>query len=160
MGLKEKSHIAYVVDYGLAKRFYDPKTKSHIPYRNDKSLTGTARYASIHAHLGEELSRRDDLEAVGFVMLYFYKGQLPWQNLPAFSKSEKYRRIKETKIAITLEELCEGCPEEFLAYMKHCRNLNFEEKPDYDFLINTITTLSEKEGIDLNDKIFDWVTKD
>lgn len=106
MGLKDKSHIAYVVDYGLAKRFYDPRTKTHIPYRNDKSLTGTARYASIHAHLGEELSRRDDLEAVGFVMLYFYKGQLPWQNLPAFSKSEKYRRIKETKVAITLEELC------------------------------------------------------
>ena len=74
MGLKDKSHVAYIVDYGLAKRFYDPKAKTHIPYRNDKSLTGTARYASIHAHLGEELSRRDDLEALGFVMLYFYKG--------------------------------------------------------------------------------------
>jgi len=78
MGLKEKSNVVFVVDYGLAKRFYDPKTKTHISYRNDKSLTGTARYASIHAHLGEELARRDDLEAVGFVMLYFFKGQLPW----------------------------------------------------------------------------------
>ena len=131
MGLKDKSGVAYIVDYGLAKRFYDPKTKTHIPYRNDKSLTGTARYASIHAHLGEELSRRDDLEALGFVMLYFYKGQLPWQNLPAFSKSEKYRRIKETKVATSLEELCTNCPTEFLTYMKHCRNLSFEEKPDY-----------------------------
>ena len=78
MGLKDKSHILYIVDYGLAKRYIDPRTKVHIAYRNDKSLTGTARYASIHAHLGEELARRDDLEAVGFVMLYFYKGQLPW----------------------------------------------------------------------------------
>jgi serine/threonine protein kinase len=74
MGLKEKTHVVHIVDYGLAKRFFDPKTKVHIPYRDDKSLTGTARYASIHAHLGEELSRRDDLEAVGFVMLYFFKG--------------------------------------------------------------------------------------
>lgn len=74
MGLWDTSHLCYVVDYGLAKRFFDPKTKQHIPYRNDKSLTGTARYASIHAHLGEELARRDDLEAVGFVMLYFFKG--------------------------------------------------------------------------------------
>jgi casein kinase 1 len=78
MGLKETSHLVYVVDFGLAKRFYDPWTKQHIPYRNDKSLTGTARYASIHAHLGEELARRDDLEAVGFVMLYFFNGSLPW----------------------------------------------------------------------------------
>lgn len=74
MGLKEQSDIVNVVDFGLAKRFYDPRSKQHIPFRSDKSLTGTARYASIHAHQGEELSRRDDLEAIGFVMLYFFKG--------------------------------------------------------------------------------------
>jgi serine/threonine protein kinase len=142
MGLKDKSHICFIVDYGLAKRFYDTKTKTHIPYRNDKSLTGTARYASIHAHLGEELSRRDDLEAVGFVMLYFFKGQLPWQNLPAFSKSEKYRKIKETKVSTSLEDLCVNCPPEFLAYMKHCRNLGFEDKPDYSLLIDTLKGLA------------------
>jgi len=106
MGLKDLSTTLFVVDYGLAKRFFDPRTKQHIAYRNDKSLTGTARYASIHAHLGEELARRDDLEAIGFTMLYFYKGQLPWQNLPAFSKSDKYRKIKETKVATKLEDLC------------------------------------------------------
>jgi len=160
MGIKDKSHVVYVVDYGLAKRFYDPRTRTHIPYRNDKSLTGTARYASIHSHLGEELSRRDDLEAVGFVMIYFFKGQLPWQNLPAFSKSEKYRRIKETKVAISMEELCQGCPSEFLNFMKHCRNLNFEEKPDYEYLQQLLTGLAEKEGYNLDDKVFDWVIKD
>jgi serine/threonine protein kinase len=74
MGLKDTTHVAYIVDYGLAKRYLDVRTKMHIAYRNDKSLTGTARYASIHAHLGEELARRDDLEALGFVMIYFYKG--------------------------------------------------------------------------------------
>ena len=78
MGLGSKSNIVHVLDMGLSKRVQDPVTKKHIPYRNDKSLTGTARYASIHAHLGEELSRRDDLEAIGFVLIYFLKGQLPW----------------------------------------------------------------------------------
>jgi len=74
MGLGAKSNLVHVVDMGLSKRVFDPITKQHIPYRNDKSLTGTARYASIHAHLGEELSRRDDLEAIGFVLIYFLKG--------------------------------------------------------------------------------------
>lgn len=159
MGLGESSHVAYIVDYGLAKRYFDPRTQTHIPYRNDKSLTGTARYASIHAHMGEELARRDDLEALGFVMIYFYKGLLPWQNLPAFTKSEKYRRIKETKLATSLEDLCLDCPPEFLTYMKHCRGLAFEEKPDYTLLLNLLTGLCDREGIILTDKKYDWVNK-
>ena len=78
MGLGNNNSILHVVDMSLAKRYYDPVTKEHLPYRNDKSLTGTARYASVHAHLGEELSRRDDFEAIGYVLIYFYTGYLPW----------------------------------------------------------------------------------
>lgn len=78
VGLLENSSIIHVMDMGLAKRVFDPITKVHIAYKNDKSLTGTARYASIHAHLGEELSRRDDLESIGFVLVYFLTGWLPW----------------------------------------------------------------------------------
>ena len=88
--------------------------------------------------MGEELSRRDDLEATGFVMLYFFKGQLPWQNLPAFSKTGKYKKIKETKLATKLEDLCENCPIEMLEYLQYCRNLKFEETPNYDMLISLI----------------------
>lgn len=91
MGLHENSHTLYLVDMGLVKRVYDPITKEHIPFSTDKTLTGTASYASIHAHCGEELSRRDDLEAIGYVLIYFINGSLPWQNLNLFSKSEKYR---------------------------------------------------------------------
>ena len=78
MGIGEKSNTVHIVDMGLAKRVYDPSSKKHIPFRTDKSLTGTARYASLHAHLGEELSRRDDLEAIGYVLIYFLMGHLPW----------------------------------------------------------------------------------
>lgn len=79
MGLKGKSSsIAHLIDYGLSKRYYDNRWNVHIPYRKDKHLMGTARFASIHSHLGEELSRRDDMEALCYMMIYFYNGGLPW----------------------------------------------------------------------------------
>jgi len=127
MGLHEKSRIVHVIDMGLAKKYYDESTKKHLAYRNDKSLTGTARYASIHAHLGEELSRRDDFEAIGYVLIYFFSGQLPWQNIGPCDKNETYRKIKEKKIGTSVEELCFGCPRQFHQYMNYCKNLQFEE---------------------------------
>merc|ERR1719464_261926 len=99
VGLEQKCNIVHIIDLGLAKKYRDPKTQQHIPYCENKNLTGTARYASVNTHLGIEQSRRDDLEAIGYVLMYFNRGSLPWQGLKATGKKEKYEKIMEKKMS-------------------------------------------------------------
>ena len=109
----------YMIDFGLAKRYRDGRTKQHIPYKDNKSLTGTARYTSINTHLGIEQSRRDDIEALGYLYVYFLKGILPWQGLKAYSKKEKYDQIMDVKMSTPPELLCKGLPRIVSAYHNH-----------------------------------------
>ncbi|KAL8436194.1 hypothetical protein ACSSS7_001924 [Eimeria intestinalis] len=142
--------VIYMIDYGLAKKYRDPKTHQHIPYRENKNLTGTARYASISAHLGSEQSRRDDLEAVGYVLMYFCRaGTLPWQGIKANTKQEKYHKIMEKKMSTPVEVLCKGYPPEFATYLNYCRQLRFEDRPDYAYLRGLFKDLYIKEGFDV-----------
>jgi serine/threonine protein kinase len=110
IGRDNNSNLIHLIDFGLAKRYKDPRTGQHISYKDGKSLTGTARYASIYTHLGIEQSRRDDLEGLGYVMMYFNRGELPWQGIKAKCRKEKYQRILEKKISITPDNLCKGYP--------------------------------------------------
>jgi hypothetical protein len=112
--------------------------------REGKSLTGTARYASANTHLGIEQSRRDDLEGAGYVLLYLLKGELPWQGLRARNKEDKYNQIKDCKVGCSIETLCLGYPEEMQTYMNYCRNLGFEETPNYAFLRRLFRELYQK----------------
>ncbi|KAJ7063416.1 kinase-like protein [Mycena amicta] len=149
------ANVVHVVDFGMAKQYRDPKTKQHIPYRERKSLSGTARYMSINTHLGREQSRRDDLEALGHVFMYFLRGSLPWQGLKAATNKQKYEKIGEKKQTTPIKELCEGFPEEFGIYLNYVRKLGFEESPDYDFLRELFTKVM-KNNNDIDDGVFDW----
>jgi len=105
--------------------------------------------------INKEQARRDDLESIGFVLLYFLRGSLPWQGTCAKDKKEKYEKIKQIKISTKFEALCKGLPEEFLQYLKYCHNLGFEEKPDYDFVRKMFKDLFQKRGYEF-DYIYDW----
>ena len=149
-------NVIHVVDFGMAKQYRDPKTKQHIPYRERKSLSGTARYMSINTHLGREQSRRDDLEALGHVFMYFLRGGLPWQGLKAATNKQKYEKIGEKKQTTVVKDLCEGFPDEFCKYLTYVRNLGFEDAPDYDYL-RDLFTQSLKNAGDVEDGEYDWM---
>ncbi|GLG99582.1 uncharacterized protein GBIM_06016 [Gryllus bimaculatus] len=155
MGLGKKGNLVYIIDFGLAKKYRDGRTHQHIPYRENKNLTGTARYASINTHLGIEQSRRDDLESLGYVLMYFNRGSLPWQGLKAATKRQKYERISEKKMSTPIEELCKGYPGEFPTYLNYCRALRFEERPDYSYLRQLFRNLFHRQGFTY-DYVFDW----
>ncbi|GLT42144.1 hypothetical protein SLA2020_161630 [Shorea laevis] len=155
MGLGRKANQVYIIDYGLAKKYRDLQTHKHIPYRENKNLTGTARYASVNTHLGVEQSRRDDLESLGYVLMYFLRGSLPWQGLKAGTKKQKYDKISEKKMLTPVEILCKSYSSEFTSYFHYCRSLRFEDKPDYSYLKRLFRDLFIREGYQY-DYVFDW----
>ncbi|KAJ2695718.1 serine/threonine protein kinase [Coemansia sp. IMI 209128] len=157
MGIGRRTNLVHVIDFGLAKKYRDPRTHMHIPYRENKNLTGTARYASINTHLGIEQSRRDDLESLGYVLMYFLRGSLPWQGLKAATKKQKYDRIMEKKMSTSTEELCRGFPTEFAVYLNYARSLRFDDKPDYTYLKRLFRDLFVRSDYKY-DYMFDWTT--
>ncbi|ESQ36481.1 hypothetical protein EUTSA_v10007554mg [Eutrema salsugineum] len=155
MGLGRKANQVYIIDFGLAKKYRDLQTHKHIPYRENKNLTGTARYASVNTHLGIEQSRRDDLESLGYILMYFLRGSLPWQGLRAGTKKQKYDKISEKKRLTPVEVLCKNFPPEFTSYFLYVRSLRFEDKPDYSYLKRLFRELFIREGYQF-DYVFDW----
>ncbi|CAN7090394.1 unnamed protein product [Brassica rapa subsp. narinosa] len=155
MGLGRRSNQVYIIDFGLAKKFRDSSTHRHIPYRENKSLIGTPRYASLNTHLGIEQSRRDDVESLGYILMYFLMGSLPWQGLKAGNKKQKYDKISEKKVSTSIETLCRGHPTEFASYFHYCRSLRFDDKPDYAYLKRLFRNLFIREGFQF-DFVFDW----
>ena len=155
MGRGEKSKYLYLLDFGLAKKYRSSTTLKHYPMIKKKNLTGTARYASINALNGLTQSRRDDLEAVGYVLLYFLRGKLPWQGLHVKNKEDRYHKIMEIKKETTPSKLCKGFPKEFEEYVEYTRNLEYEQDPDYEYLKNLFHYIL-KEDLE---KIYDWDNK-
>ncbi|KAL5344583.1 hypothetical protein ACLOAV_010567 [Pseudogymnoascus australis] len=155
MGIGKRGNQVNVIDFGLAREYRDSKTHFHNPYGENKNLTGTARYASINNHLGVEQSRRDDMESIGYVLLYLGRGSPPWQGLKAANKKEKNNHIMMKKMTTPTEVLCRGCPNEFAIYLNYTRSLRFDDKPDYAYLRKLFRDLFVREGFQY-DYVFDW----
>ena len=157
VGKDSTAKTIYILDFGLAKRYRDEHTHIHIPLKENRNLTGTARYASCNAHNGLEQSRRDDMESIAYVILYFFKDKLPWQGLKCKDKNEKYAKIKEMKMSITPEKLWEGFPNEFAKYLTAVKKLGFEEEPNYKNYIQMFNNLFKSKDFEM-DYLYDWVT--
>lgn len=179
IGQGKKASTIYLIDYGLAKRYLCPRTGRHIPYKEEKGMIGTARYLSLSGHLGNEHSRRDDLESLGIVLVYFIKrGRLPWdvprptqytvdakdpnvyhaQMLKQKAEEEWGAEVLNKKRTTTVEQLCEGCPLAFKTYMKYCRELSFEAKPNYKYLRGLFENLFREMNYE-EDGQFDWIVQ-
>ena len=155
IGREEKSKYIYLLDFGLSKKYRSSKTKKHFPFTQGKKLIGNARYSSINALNGNTQSRRDDLESLGYLLLYLLLGRLPWQGYISHSKEDKYYKIKQIKNQTTPEELCEGLPPQFEEYIKYTRNLEYEQDPDYNYLRNLFLSVLKNYNWEF-DYYYDW----
>ncbi|CAD8194947.1 unnamed protein product [Paramecium pentaurelia] len=127
---QEKVHL---IDFGLSKLYI--QDGKHLEFRENKGMIGTARYASINSLKGNEQSRRDDLESVGYLLIYLYMGTLPWNNITAEDKKIKYYKIQRMKETFK-PETCINLPPELTKYMEYVKRLKFDQKPDYEYLEN------------------------
>jgi len=157
VGRGRRANLLYIIDFGLSKRFRHPKTRQHMPYREGKNLTGTPRYASINNHLGVEQSRRDDMESIGYVLVYFARGSLPWQGLKANTKKQKYQKIMDKKMSVSISALCKDLPEELRKYLDYCRSLRFEDKPNYPYLRALFKDAIDSGKYGDPNQEFDWM---
>ena len=155
MGVGPNNKFLYVIDLGLSKTYRHPQTLAHVQRTKLKGMTGTARFASINTLSKYNQSRRDDLESLGYVIIYLIKGSLPWNDIKSINKDELYDRILKAKMRIGYEILCQNLPSEFEEYFKYVKAMTFEQEPDYNFLKNLFLNILKKTGGGM-DYIYDW----
>lgn len=152
-GRDDQQHVIHLIDFGLAKLYTDRQTNEHIPFKMKGTITGTPRFMSINANLGNEQSRRDDLEAIGYMLIYFLNGKLLWQNIESDSWTEKLNTIARIKEKTSVKKICANLPEEVASYLIYVRKLNFTQEPSYGYLRNLLQVLSKRKLLDHD---FDW----
>lgn len=141
--VKINTNMLYTIDMGLCKKFIDDD-RQHIPLIKTRKFIGTLRYASINSHRGYELSRRDDLESVIYVLIYLAKGKLPWQSLPNPNKEDLQQLIYQSKVNTTVKQLCQGLPSEFIQIVEYIKGLEFETQPNYRYLYMLLDAVHKK----------------
>ena len=160
IGRKNKERIIFLIDFGLSKKYLNDNN-IHINMKKDRNIIGTVRYISMNTHQGLEQSRRDDLESLFYIIVYFMKGELPWQGIKYKNKSEKYNKIFEIKKKSTEKggELCDSIPNELQTILDYILGLEFTEKPNYSMIKSIIDFILAKSN-NFNDLQFDWYNPD
>lgn len=156
LGIHENSNQLFLIDFGIAKCYLDPSTEEHIPYQVGKEFLGSSQFVSINTHMGLEQSRRDDLEALGYVMIFLMKGTLPWLGITSNRRDLLNEQILESKLLTSYESLCEGLPKEFVDYFKIVRSLQFEDEPPYEYIKDMFQNLFIRQNF-VYDYKYDWV---
>ena len=146
MGVGDYDNQVYMIDFGLARRYRDPRTRLHISCKAKCDLTGNTPYASINNHLGVEQSRRDDLESIAYLLIYFLHGSLPWHDAVPTTNEQQRATTLQTKMNTQPDILCSACPIEFNMFLSYVRALHFEDKPDYGFIRRLFRELFVREG--------------
>ena len=150
-------NVIYLIDFGLSKKFKSSTTGKHIRFGFTGKLTGTVRFASANALRGGEQSRRDDLESIGYMIIYFMRGKLPWQEVKGNKKIERYLKIYKMKKNVSPEDLCKSLPKQMVEYMRYVKHLEFEQDPDYHYLRNLFKSILKRLH-DSNEKLlFSWI---
>ncbi|CAD8139422.1 unnamed protein product [Paramecium octaurelia] len=147
----------YIVDYGISKLYRDNNLK-HVPFKESRSFVGTTRYASIAAHKGQELGRKDDLESLIYIDILLLKGILPWQNMLGQNNKERQKQVGEKKMKMTPQEICVDLPIEFSKALDYIRSLKYQSDPDYDYLIQLFRKLAQSRKIEYDD-VYDWTSQ-
>ena len=155
IGKGKNEKLIYMIDFGLSRHYLIEKTQQHIPMKSDRAIVGTLRYISMNCHEGLEVSRRDDLESLAYMMIHFVIGELPWMGIKAKSLGEKYKRVYEKKQETVPDEITKILPDEMKSFLKHILELEFEQKPNYDYLSGLIKSLKSKYGY--QDDNFEWL---
>lgn len=179
MGTGRLGNLVHIIDFGMSREYIDDQT-NHIPYREGIFPIGTYAFISINTHLGISMckikmcdmdltvlavpSRRDDLESLGYVLIYLHRGFLPWLS-PEGSTSvddatpeERIKVIKEKKMNTSIEDLCKGLPSAFASYFKYVRALRFDARPNYVYLLRIFRDLYARRRFS-HDYMFDWTVK-
>ena len=156
IGLNDPN-IIYLIDFGLSKKYKSSQTGKHIKLTDVKKFTGNIRYASVNSLKLKEQSRRDDLESIGYMLIYFMKGALPWMGIKIANKKELYLKMAKFKKEYEPEQLCENLPREFVDYVKYVKNLEFEENPDYNYIKSLFEKMIKKKEYDEKNLYFSWI---
>jgi casein kinase I family protein HRR25 len=153
MGVGELDLQVHIIDFGLSKQYRDAKTHLHIPYTENHPITGTVAFASINNHLGHQQSRRDDLESLAYILIYFLCGSLPWHGSNGSLHQDKILQMKMTPDVWGL-----SYPKEFGIFLHYSRALPFQDKPDYAYLRKLFHDRLLDEGYK-DDDMFDWYSQ-